>query len=443
MLFPALCLAAWVPPDQSAWKPADSFLPKPSPIVSTYFTQGEQITTDWQTGWVFANPYGKGIWRSKDTCKTWQQVWKQVADSLAASNSSGAVFIPSFYSTQEGYIGYFPDSWPTPVIGDPGYSLDRGETWHSFTSIMRNWNFGVLDIASKGKLALGQIHEESGGVYKTVDGGVHWTKLHDNSGNPGSTSLGIFSPKIFIESNEAQQLIRSEDSGKTWNPIVSAPSGPAYGPLQFFNNKPYWLVATGVYTTADSGKQWTRVGSQFPEKCWAGPFFGKDEGRMVCVTASKFIESSDTGKTWYTLAPLPAGFNTAFKFFCFSYDHVYDILYADCMICGATSGAYKLPLCRWPAQPVTPVISKNSGPMIEKMPVSISMRSENITLSNRTSREVPVYFYAARGNLIKKVDVSGGGAILIDMMHDFAPGLYVLQFRLNTGVYRESVVMSR
>jgi len=77
---------------------------------------------------------------------------------------------------------------------------------------------------------------------------VHWTKLHDNSGNPGSTSLGIFSPKIFIESNEAQQLNPQRGQRQDMEPIVSAPSGPAYGPLQFFNNKPYWLVATGVYT---------------------------------------------------------------------------------------------------------------------------------------------------------------------------------------------------
>jgi len=152
-------------PDQSAWKPADSFLPKPVPIVSTYFTQGEQITTDWQTGWVFANPYGKGIWRSKKTpVKPGSRFGSRLPTAFAASNSSGAVFIPSFYSTQEGYIGYFPDSWPTPVIGDPGYSLDRGETWHSFTSIMRNWNFGVLDIASKGKLASARFMKRAGGI---------------------------------------------------------------------------------------------------------------------------------------------------------------------------------------------------------------------------------------------------------------------------------------
>jgi hypothetical protein len=390
-------------------------LPKPSSVVSTYFTEGAQVATDWQTGWVFAHPYGNGIWRSKDTCKSWQRI----DDGKIGCGMSGGVYLSSLYTTQEGYIGFFGILFPHAISGTScGYSLDRGETWGSFTNILRNWNHGTIDFVNGAKCALGQVHEESGGFYKTTDGGANWRQLQSNDGNPGTTSLGIFSPAIFIASNSSRQLVRSQDSGKTWTPLASGPAGPAYGPLQFFNRKPYWLAAMGVYTSPDSGRQWNRVGSQFPEACWAGPFFGNDEGRMVCVTTTKFIESIDSGKTWYVLAPLPAGFAAEFKHYSFAYDHRYDVLYANCYI-GSTTGFFKLPLCRWPFQQTTAVRVRESEPTTNSPANDRASAFRFAGAANEGNASV----YDIRGRALKVMRLPKGSRVLPGK--DYRSSVYV------------------
>lgn len=122
----------------------------------------------------------------------------------------------------------------------------------------------------------------SGGIYKTSDGGVHWTELFD--GQPvqsiGSLAVAPSDPNIvWAGTGEAhirshisigQGIYRSLDAGKTWqlmglektgriarvvvhptNPdiVLACALGTAYGPQQ----------ERGVFRTTDGGVTWTRT----------------------------------------------------------------------------------------------------------------------------------------------------------------------------------------
>ncbi len=122
----------------------------------------------------------------------------------------------------------------------------------------------------------------SGGVFKTTDGGVHWTPVFDDqpAASIGSLAVAPSDPNIvwagtgepFIRSNVSigNGIYKSTDAGKTWtrmgleatgriarivihptNPdvVLAAAMGTLYGPQP----------ERGVFKTTDGGKTWTRV----------------------------------------------------------------------------------------------------------------------------------------------------------------------------------------
>ena len=122
----------------------------------------------------------------------------------------------------------------------------------------------------------------SGGIFKTTDGGVHWTPIFDDQpvSSVGSLAVapsdanvvwaGTGEPFIRSHISVGWGVFRSTDAGKSWaraglentgriSRIVVHPANPdvvfvaalghAYGPQQ----------ERGIYRTMDAGKTWERV----------------------------------------------------------------------------------------------------------------------------------------------------------------------------------------
>jgi photosystem II stability/assembly factor-like uncharacterized protein len=122
----------------------------------------------------------------------------------------------------------------------------------------------------------------SGGLWKTVDGGVHWQSIFDDQpvSSVGSLAVAPSDPNVvwagtgepFVRSHISLGwgIFRSTDAGKSWtkmgldntgrisriivhptNPdlVYVAALGHAYGPQQ----------ERGIYRTSDGGKNWERV----------------------------------------------------------------------------------------------------------------------------------------------------------------------------------------
>ncbi|SVD87236.1 uncharacterized protein METZ01_LOCUS440090, partial [marine metagenome] len=126
------------------------------------------------------------------------------------------------------------------------------------------------------------IGAASGGIFKSVDGGIHWEPVFDDqpAASIGALAIETVNPNViwagtgetFIRSNisHGDGIYKSVDAGKTWrhmgldatgrigrivihptNPdiVFAAAMGHSYGPQQ----------ARGVFRTTDGGETWEHV----------------------------------------------------------------------------------------------------------------------------------------------------------------------------------------
>jgi photosystem II stability/assembly factor-like uncharacterized protein len=184
------------------------------------------------------------------------------------------------------------------------------------------------------------IGAASGGVFKTTDGGVHWTPIFDkmDAASIGALAIAPSDPNVvwagtgepFIRSNISigNGIYKSTDAGKTWtrmgleatgriarividpkNPdvVLAAAMGTLYGPQP----------DRGVFKTADGGKTWTKVlfvdentgasdivmDPNNPRILFAGTWQMQvwTWGRVSGGPGSGLYKSTDEGDTWTKL----------------------------------------------------------------------------------------------------------------------------------------------
>jgi photosystem II stability/assembly factor-like uncharacterized protein len=225
----------------------------------------------------FAWGFERGVYRTKDGGKSWQKV-------LSISNETGAVSIAINWSKpDEVYAG-------------------------AWRAQRRPWT-----IISGGPAS-------EGGIYKTTDGGDHWSHL--TSGLPtnliGKVWLDIAqsNPKIvyaFLEAPDKEGgLYRSDDQGGTWKLVNNDPrlrARPFYFNKMFVNptdENDLWVTELGFHHSTDGGKTWTTVSTPHGDNhvVWINP----DNPKI-------FIESNDGGanvtqdggRSWSSIFNQPTG----------------------------------------------------------------------------------------------------------------------------------------
>ncbi len=178
-----------------------------------------------------SSSWGDGIYKSLDAGKTWQNM------GLRATLHIGRIVIHPknpdvVYAAALGHL------WgPNPERG-VYKTTDGGKTWNQVLKI--NADTGVSDIAmdpESPETLYAAAYERrrtpfgfngggpDGGIYKTVDGGATWKKLtkglpYENGGDVGRIGLDIYrkdSNVVYaIVQHEKGGTYRSEDKGETW-----------------------------------------------------------------------------------------------------------------------------------------------------------------------------------------------------------------------------------
>jgi photosystem II stability/assembly factor-like uncharacterized protein len=270
---------------------------------------------------------GDGVFRSADGGKTWH------AAGLADTHTTMALVVDPrdanvVYAASMGHVFV-----PGPNRG-VFKTTDGGKTWKK--ALFVNDSTGAVDLVMDPKnpdvlyAATWQAYRkhyrlssggEGSGIYKSTDGGAHWTNISRNQGLPrallGKIGVAVApsSPNIVYATIQAKDggVFRSSDAGQTWTRVNDewklrqrAFYYMAITVDPQDTNTVYMPQVDAVYTSHDGAKTFKRMRTPHGDNhiIWVNPdnpkimLEGNDGGATV---------STDGGKTWSTEHNQPTG----------------------------------------------------------------------------------------------------------------------------------------
>lgn len=286
------------------WQPVESGLPRHATITSIAIDPGDP-----QTIWA-ATDYRDTLYRSTDSGQTWAIAAANLRGipvfrlafghslPLEATDRRGGSLNPTLYAaTAAGIYRWTGADWqPVGLPGEIVYSL-------------------LILPQTQGKAMEIFAGPDTGGLYRSADGGRHWDAL----GLTGITvlSLAYGYPKgdgehLYLYAGTAGHgLYRSQDGGQTWHPIgqgiemafASELVADPYNP-----DRVYVRTSSGLYRTQDGGRSWERLGQGLEDVrvlSLAGAFQGGGNSLVLYAGTARhgIYKSTDGGDSWQQAAP--------------------------------------------------------------------------------------------------------------------------------------------
>ncbi len=240
-----------------------------------------------------------------------RQLSEQAAQR-ARAKASGAAAI------QTGTAGQWTLIGPNPTHNQPFGGMVTSAWTDALAVDPRNANVAYLGAPG-------------GGVWKTTDGGAHWTPLTDTqpSVSIGSIAIDPLRPDTVLAGTGdsyvyGDGLLRSTNAGSTWTFVPGPFDGPPgdqtsyYGGGAHINQISFhpsndqivlaavWkfpFIGAGIYRSADNGVTWTQVSSLGPA---TSIVFDPTNGNVAYAAISDYFGTSnegvyksiDAGLTW-------------------------------------------------------------------------------------------------------------------------------------------------
>ncbi len=270
---------------------------------------------------------GDGVFKSTDGGKSWHRAGLRDTHSMSIilvdpknpdivyAASMGHVFVP------DPHRGVFK-------------STDGGKTWKKILFV--DDKTGAIDLVmdpnhpdvlyatmwQAQRMPWGLISGGPGsGIYKTTDGGAHWTNISRNPGLPTGVlgrmgvTIAASNPKIVYAIIQAKHggVFRSDDAGATWKRVNKEwklrQRGFYYMTIYADPKDPNTIYAPNVqalWVSHNGGKTWTKLHPHHGDNhvVWIDPdntkilLEGNDGGATV---------SQDGGKSWSTEHNQPTG----------------------------------------------------------------------------------------------------------------------------------------
>jgi len=280
-----------------------------------------------------------GVWQTTDS----GMVWKPISDGAKMASVGAMALAPS--DPKVIYVGMGESDIRSSLSsGDGVYrSVDAGRSWqHVGLEDTRQISRIVVDPENANVVYVGALGHVYGpnperGVYKSTDGGEHWTKVLDQGPEIGVSDLAICTsnPNLLFAGTwhtwrppwsvyapidgPGGALFRSEDAGKTWTRLNGhgLPDGD-WGRVGVDvapdGKRVYALIQakkSGLYRSDDGGENWNLVNddARLTSRAW---YFNRvtvdpSNSDVLYVPNVALYRSEDGGKTISIVRGAPGG----------------------------------------------------------------------------------------------------------------------------------------
>ncbi len=223
-------------------------------------------------------------------------------NALRNMDENGMLKSPEFYFNElQNYNSYINQNRSVAYNGN---WEQLGPTSWNATS---GWNPGVGRVTSIAVDKTNNNHiivgANTGGVWKTINGGISWTVLTDNLSNLNVYALAIdpTNSSTYFWGSTGGTIFKSTDAGATWNFLASTGSGNVNKILidPTNTNKMYCSVeGGGIFKSTNGGVVWTIINPS--ATTGYDVEFKPGNTNVIYASGTQFYKSTDGGATFNT-----------------------------------------------------------------------------------------------------------------------------------------------
>ncbi len=281
-----------------------------------------------------------GVWESTDAGRTWNPIF----DGQDVASIGAIAVAPSAPDTL--YVGTGEADMRSDIAYGNGVykSTDGGKTWtHEGLTDTQQIGAIVVDPTNPNVVyvaALGHAYGPNAerGVFKSVDGGMTWSKVLYKNPNTGAIALAMdpSNPNVLYaalwqtrrppwnvyppSNGPGSGLYKSTDAGKTWQHLTAGlPAHVGRIGVAIAGTQPQRIYAVvdsdaqhgGIYVSNDGGAHWARSDADW--RLWQrGWYFGgitadpKNPNEVYVMNTATY-RSIDGGKTFDAIRGAPGG----------------------------------------------------------------------------------------------------------------------------------------
>ena len=283
---------------------------------------------------------GGGVFQTKDGGITWASVTDKyfggTIGAIGVSESSpDIVYVGTGEYDIRGNVSHGDGVWRTTDAGKTWTPLGLADTRQISRVRVHPTNPDIVYVGAMGHV-FGPSEER--GVYKTTDGGKSWKRILYRNDSTGITDLVMDpadpqtlyaafwqawrTPWKLVSGGAGSGIFKTTDGGEHWTEITRNPGLPrgvigniglAVSPV---NRNHVWAIVEadsgGVFRSMDGGATWTRTNSdrRLRQRAWYYTRIFADPAKenSVYVLNTGMYRSTDDGKTFQSI-PVPHGDN--------------------------------------------------------------------------------------------------------------------------------------
>jgi RNA polymerase sigma factor (sigma-70 family) len=278
------------------------------------------IVVDHDTGCVWINVIGKGVYCSPVGAKNFQPV---KGYHLSGYNETPGCWLLDPTGKSKKAVTALVHGCQCSV------SPDHLATWVCMNEKAKHVNWCAVDWADPDlKFVLAVKHTSGGLLLSSCDGGKTFHEV-----GKGYATGWVFDRQTAVvaeaksKNRPRPNLMRTTDGGKTFKPCGQySPVGTGSGQAlpKWHDGVLYWLVEGGVIATTDKGETWEKLSDLDGQY---GPVFGKDARHMFVLTKAGIVESTDGGTSWSKPIAPPKELKGISALTWIEYDPPRDVLY--------------------------------------------------------------------------------------------------------------------